>query len=132
MHLIKIPFVKNYNSFAEVKAELLNNTTTCVDLTKSFLQQIHANQNLNVFLEVFEKSALEKAVQVDEKIRSKTAGKLAGMVIALKDNLCYKDHKVSASSKILEGFESLYSATVVERLLAEDAIIIGRCNCDEF
>jgi len=54
------------------------------------------------------------------------------MVVALKDNICYKDHKVSASSKILEGFESLFSATVVERLLAEDAIIIGRTNCDEF
>lgn len=59
-------------------------------------------------------------------------GKLAGMVIAIKDNICYKGHKLSSSSKILEGFESLFSATVVERLLAEDAIIIGRCNCDEF
>ena len=75
---------------------------------------------------------MEKAKLVDEKLKSKTAGRLAGMVIALKDNLCYKGHKVSASSKILEGFESLYNATVVERLLAEDAIIIGRCNCDEF
>ena len=54
------------------------------------------------------------------------------MVIAIKDNICYKDHEVSASSKILKGFRSLYSATAVEKLLAEDAIIIGRCNCDEF
>ncbi|HXP52674.1 MAG TPA: Asp-tRNA(Asn)/Glu-tRNA(Gln) amidotransferase subunit GatA, partial [Bacteroidia bacterium] len=65
-------------------------------------------------------------------IKQGKAGKLAGMVIGIKDNLCYKGHKVSASSKILEGFESLYTATVVERLIAEDAIIIGRCNCDEF
>ena len=61
-----------------------------------------------------------------------TAGKLAGMVVALKDNICFKGHRVTAASKILEGFESLYSATVVERLLKEDAIIIGRVNCDEF
>jgi aspartyl-tRNA(Asn)/glutamyl-tRNA(Gln) amidotransferase subunit A len=54
------------------------------------------------------------------------------MVIGLKDNLCYAGHKVSASSKILEGFESLYTATAVQRLLDEDAVIIGRCNCDEF
>jgi aspartyl-tRNA(Asn)/glutamyl-tRNA(Gln) amidotransferase subunit A len=54
------------------------------------------------------------------------------MVIGLKDNICYKGHKVSASSKILEGFTSLYNSTVVDRLLAEDAIIIGRLNCDEF
>ena len=54
------------------------------------------------------------------------------MVIAIKDNICYKGHKVSASSKILENFISVYSSTVVERLLAEDVVIIGRCNCDEF
>ena len=70
--------------------------------------------------------------KTDEKIKAGTAGKLAGVIVGLKDNICYKGHKVSASSKILEGFESLYSATVVERLLAEDAIIIGRLNCDEF
>jgi aspartyl-tRNA(Asn)/glutamyl-tRNA(Gln) amidotransferase subunit A len=124
--------VKHYNSFAEIKSDLQNNTTSCVELTKAYLEQIRANKQLNIFLEVFESSALEKAALVDEKILAKKAGKLAGMVIALKDNICYKGHKVSASSKILEGFESLYSATVVERLLAEDAIIIGRCNCDEF
>jgi aspartyl-tRNA(Asn)/glutamyl-tRNA(Gln) amidotransferase subunit A len=56
----------------------------------------------------------------------------AGMVIGLKDNICYQGHHVSASSKILKDFESLYSATVTEKLLAEDAIIIGRLNCDEF
>jgi aspartyl-tRNA(Asn)/glutamyl-tRNA(Gln) amidotransferase subunit A len=124
--------VKTYNSFAEVQSDLENNAISCFELTKAYIDRINANKNLNVFLEVFEESALKKAEETDEKIKNKTAGKLAGMVIALKDNLCYKGHQVSASSKILEGFESLYNATVVERLLAEDAIIIGRCNCDEF
>ncbi|OFY86734.1 MAG: aspartyl/glutamyl-tRNA amidotransferase subunit A [Bacteroidetes bacterium RIFCSPLOWO2_12_FULL_35_15] len=123
---------KIYHSLAEVQFDLTNKAISCVELTQSYINRINDNKNLNVFLEVFEKSALEKAKQVDEKLRLKTSGKLAGMVIALKDNLCYKGHKVSASSKILEGFESLYNATVVERLLAEDAIIIGRTNCDEF
>jgi aspartyl-tRNA(Asn)/glutamyl-tRNA(Gln) amidotransferase subunit A len=54
------------------------------------------------------------------------------MVVGIKDNLCYKDHKVSAASKILNGFESLFTATSVQRILDEDAIIIGRLNCDEF
>lgn len=72
------------------------------------------------------------AEKVDEKLKKGTAGKLAGLVIGIKDNICYKGHKVSASSKILENFESLYDATVVERLKKEDAIIIGRLNCDEF
>lgn len=124
--------MKNYNSFAEVKSDLQKGAISCVELTQSYIKNIKDKASLNIFLEVFEQSALEKAKNVDAKIKNGTAGKLAGMVIALKDNICYKGHKVSASSKILENFESLYNATVVERLLAEDAIIIGRCNCDEF
>ena len=124
--------MKVYGSLSEIQFDLSNNTITCVELVKSYVCRIRDKRDLNIFLEVFEMSALEKAKLVDEKIKSKSAGKLAGMVIALKDNLCYKGHKVSASSKILDGFESLYNATVVERLLAEDAIVIGRCNCDEF
>lgn len=124
--------MKIYNSFSEIKSDLESGTTSCVALVNSYIETAEAKKNLNIFLELFKISALEKAKLVDEKIKSKTAGKLAGMVIVLKDNLCYKGHKVSASSKILEGFESLYNATVVERLLAEDAIIVGRCNCDEF
>ncbi len=124
--------MKTYSSISEVQADLFAGNTTCVELTKSYITRIDENKKLNAFLEVFEQTALEKAKQVDEKIKSKTAGKLAGLVIGLKDNICYKGHAVSASSKILEKFESLYNATVVERLLAEDAIIIGRLNCDEF
>lgn len=124
--------MKTYNSLSEVQADLFSNKISCVELVQIYFDRINANKHLNAFLEVFEKSALEKAVLVDEKIKNKTAGKLAGMVIALKDNICYKGHKVSASSKMLDDFESLFSATVVERLLNEDAVIIGRCNCDEF
>jgi aspartyl-tRNA(Asn)/glutamyl-tRNA(Gln) amidotransferase subunit A len=121
-----------YTSLAEIQTDLFSNTISCVDLVEDYLGKIALAKHLNIFLEIFEGSALEKAKTVDEKIKSKTAGKLAGMVIAIKDNLSYKGHKLSASSKILEGFEALYSATVIERLLAEDAIIIGRCNSDEF
>ena len=119
------------HNYSEVKKALTDGSSV-VDVVKSYLKKIQENSDLNAFLEVFEDSALEKAQKVDAKLKQGKAGRLAGMVIGLKDNICYKDHKVSASSKILEGFTSLYSATVVERLLAEDAIIIGRLNCDEF
>ena len=124
--------MNNYTSLSQIQKDLAGDKISCQSLLRSYLTKINQNKHLNCFLEVFETSALEKANQVDEKIKAGTQGKLAGMVIALKDNLCYKNHKVTASSKILEGFASLYNATVVERLLAEDAIIIGRCNCDEF
>lgn len=89
-------------------------------------------KDLNAFLEIFENTALEQAARVDGKIRSGDAGPLAGTVISIKDNICYKGHRVSAASKILGDFKSLYSATAVERLLAADAVILGRTNCDEF
>jgi aspartyl-tRNA(Asn)/glutamyl-tRNA(Gln) amidotransferase subunit A len=101
-------------------------------LVKDYLQRIHQHEKLNAFLEVFEQDALERADAVDKKIAENTQGRLAGMVLGLKDVLCFKDHKVEAGSRILNDFTSLFSATAVERVLAEDAIIIGRLNCDEF
>jgi aspartyl-tRNA(Asn)/glutamyl-tRNA(Gln) amidotransferase subunit A len=120
-----------YRTFSEVK-NALSAGRTVVDIVNGYLSAIEATKELNAFLEVFETTALQQAQAVDAKLKAGTAGKLAGVVIGLKDNICYKGHHVSASSKILENFESIYSATVVERLLAEDAVIIGRLNCDEF
>lgn len=101
-------------------------------MVKNYLQQIESQQELNVFLEVFADEVLEQAQQLDQKMKAGKAGKLAGVVLAIKDNICYKGHRVSASSKILGGFESLYTATALQRLLDEDALVIGRTNCDEF
>lgn len=120
-----------YKSFAEVKTALASGSSV-LEIVESYLTKINQHAHLNAFLEVFEQSAKENALRVDEKIKKGTAGRLAGMVIGLKDNLAYKNHKVSAASKILEGFESIYTATAVQRLIDEDAIIIGRLNCDEF
>ncbi len=105
---------------------------TVTALVNHYLKNIADKKDYNIFLEVFADDALAQAKLIDEKIKNKTAGKLAGAVIALKDNISVKGKKLSASSKILEGYTSLYNATVVERLLAHDAIIIGRTNCDEF
>jgi aspartyl-tRNA(Asn)/glutamyl-tRNA(Gln) amidotransferase subunit A len=124
--------LKAYTSLSDIQTDLRAGAVSCVSLVEDYLKKIEAKKELNAFLEVFPESALAKAKEVDGKIAHGKSGKLAGMVIALKDNICYTGHKVSASSKILEGFVSPYSSTVVERLLAEDAIIIGRTNCDEF
>lgn len=124
--------VYSFTNIPALQADLKSGKINCRTLVEQTIAAIAEKKHLNAFLEVFSKSALEQAQHVDEKIAKNTAGKLAGLIVGLKDNICYKGHKVSASSKILEGFESLYSATVVEKLLAEDAIIIGRLNCDEF
>ncbi len=123
---------KFYSSLTEIKSGLQRGEITVQGLVKNYLGEIKKNAHLNAFNEVFDSEALTSAKNVDERIKNGTAGKLAGMVIAIKDNICYKGHQVTASSKILKGFTSIYSSTIVERLLAQDAIIIGRCNCDEF
>ncbi len=119
-------------SLSAVQSSIKNGEYTLLQLVEAYLTEAEKTADLNIFLEVWKEEALEKAAVIQQKIDSGSAGKLAGMVIGLKDNICYKGHKVSASSKILEGFESVYSSTVVKRLLADDAIFIGRLNCDEF
>jgi aspartyl-tRNA(Asn)/glutamyl-tRNA(Gln) amidotransferase subunit A len=123
---------KSYTSLSEIRSEIEAGRTSVAKLVQGYLSNITANAHLNAFNEVFEAESLVRANEVDNRIKKGIAGKLAGMVIAIKDNICYKGHKVTASSKILKDFTSVYSSTIVERLLAEDAVIIGRCNCDEF
>ena len=115
-------------TFAEASA----NTGSVTDAVQAALSRAADQHQLNAFLELFKASALEQAARVDDRRKAGDAGPLAGMVLSIKDNICFKGHRVSAASRILEGFTSLYSATAVERLLAADAVIIGRTNCDEF
>ena len=98
------------------------------------MSNIENSKDLNIYVEVFENEAREKALLLDKKYTENpdSVGQLFGLVISIKDVLCYKDHGVTAGSKILKGFESLFSATAIQRILDEDAIIIGRVNCDEF
>lgn len=124
--------MKIYSSFFEIQADLSAGKVTCVQLVNNYLSNIEKKKHLNVFLDVYAEEAKSHAVQIDEKIKSGTAGKLAGMVIGLKDVLCHKDHKLTASSKMLGDFVSQFNGTAVQRLIDEDAIIIGRQNCDEF
>lgn len=124
--------LKNYTSLVDITPELQHGKRTVEGMVNAFLQRIEQYAHLNAFNEVFADEAIMRAKEVDARIKDGTAGKLAGMVIAIKDNISYKGHQVTASSKILDGFVSIYSATIVERLLAQDAVIIGRCNCDEF
>ncbi len=119
------------STLTEARAALADGGSV-VKATEAALASASEAQDLNAFLELFPESALQQALAVDARSKAGTAGPLAGMVLSIKDNLCYKGHRVSAASRILEGFTSLYTATALERLLAADAVILGRTNCDEF
>lgn len=124
--------MERFLSFDEIQKSLENRETNCRAIVDYYLNNIQTKAHLNAFVEVYKDSALQQADLVDQKIASGKAGKLAGMVIGIKDVLVYKDHESNASSKILKGFVSQFTGTAVQRLLDEDAIIIGRLNCDEF
>lgn len=121
-----------YNSLREIQEAISKQETSCVELVKYYLQRIEENTNLNVFLEVYANEALKRAEEIDNKIKNNTAGRLAGMVIGIKDVLAYENHGLQAASRILDKFESQFTATAVQRVIDEDVIIIGRQNCDEF
>lgn len=124
--------MEHHSSLSIIQAGIKEGKLHLKHLVEQYLQRIEEHKYLNAFIEVFGTEALERASVIEDKIINGNAGKLAGLVIGIKDLICYRDHHVSAGSKILENYVSVFSSTVVERLLAEDAIIIGRLNCDEF
>lgn len=124
--------MRTYSSLQEIREDIRKGVVSCKALVEHYIATINAKKELNVFLEVYEDYALRQAEIIDKKITDGTAGKLAGMVIGIKDVICHKDMGLQAGSQILKGFKSQFNATAIERLLAEDAIIIGRQNCDEF
>ena len=124
--------MRKYQSLTEIKEDISSGNLSVVTLTDYYLKNIEENKDLNAFLEVYTEEALETAKRVDEKIQNGTAGKLAGMVIGLKDVLCHAGHGLQSASKILDGFESQFTSSAVQKLIDEDVVIIGRQNCDEF
>lgn len=104
------------------------------EITRGFLDVIaQKNPEINAFVEVFEEGALARAKELDQKrARGEKLGALAGVPVAIKDNILFKDHKATCCSKMLENYVASYTSTVVEKLLAADAVIIGRTNMDEF
>jgi len=122
-----------HQSIEQFHAEIAQNKISCLTVVQSFIKSIEENNRLNAFVEVFSEEAIERAKFLDhKKAEDKPLGKLYGVVVGIKDVICYENHPVSAASQMLKGFTSLFSATAIEKLLAEDAIIIGSLNCDEF
>ncbi|TAG09395.1 MAG: Asp-tRNA(Asn)/Glu-tRNA(Gln) amidotransferase subunit GatA [Sphingobacteriia bacterium] len=122
-----------FSTIQDYHTALQNGQTTCVEAVHFYLNAIHQNAGLNAFLTIYKAEALAKAAILDA---SRMAGEpiqaLHGVIVGLKDVICYKDHPVSAASKILANFSAVYNATATQRLLDAGAIIIGRQNCDEF
>jgi aspartyl-tRNA(Asn)/glutamyl-tRNA(Gln) amidotransferase subunit A len=124
----------SHTDLRTIQTALSAGTLRLPELVEHYLKQIDAHQHLNAYVEVFREEARERARILQQKLTqaSDPPGPLLGAVLSIKDNICYAGHSATASSAILQGFHSEFSATAVERLLEADAIIIGRTNCDEF
>lgn len=122
-----------YTDIQSARQALENRQITLHDLVQRYHSAIQEqNPELNAFTRVELEEAEEQAQQVQEKLDKGTAGKLAGSVFGIKELICQKGQKTTCASGMLKEFESVYDATVIEKLRAEDAVIIGRLNMDEF
>jgi aspartyl-tRNA(Asn)/glutamyl-tRNA(Gln) amidotransferase subunit A len=121
-----------YSGYSDKIKKIKSGELSLLDNVNYFLKKIEENKHLNAYNFVFADEARERALEVEARIKSGKQGRLAGMVIAVKDVLAVKDKPNTCSSKILENFTSLYTATAVQKLTDEDVIIIGKTNCDEF
>ncbi len=123
----------NPKSLTQIQTGLTNNSFTLEDVVQKYLHSVFQSEDLNIYIEVYEEEALAHAKIIDQKIHSgERLGKLFGCIVSVKDIIVQIDKQTTAASKILGGYTSPFTATAIQKLLDEDAIIIGRTNCDEF
>ncbi|WP_238900671.1 Asp-tRNA(Asn)/Glu-tRNA(Gln) amidotransferase subunit GatA [Clostridium sp. YIM B02500] len=118
----------------EMVEKIKSGELTSEALVQSYIEEITKNEGtINAFLTLTCEEALAKAKEIDAKVKAgESLGRLAGIPIAIKDNICTEGVNTTCASKMLEDFIPPYDATVIKKLLAEDAIIIGKTNMDEF
>jgi len=122
-----------YNSYNEFISAYQQEDVSCEAMVQYYLDKIEESKAFNIYIEVYKEDALARAIALDKEAKvSGIKGALFGAVLSIKDNICYTGKQVTASSKMLAGFTSAYTATAIQKLEDEGAIIIGRVNCDEF
>lgn len=118
----------------ELREKLLDKEISSRQIVEEYLQKIEeSDDELNAFITLNKEKALNDADKIDKKIKNgEDLGVLAGLPIAIKDNIITEDFRTTAGSKMLENFEPPYDATVIQRIKDSDGIIIGKTNMDEF
>ena len=118
----------------ELQDKLENKEITVTDITKAYIENIKKKEEkIGAFVTILEDEALKNAEEIQNKIESgEIKNSLAGIPIGIKDNICTKGVKTTCSSKMLENFISPYDATVMEKINAENMVMLGKLNMDEF
>ncbi|MCF8382568.1 MAG: Asp-tRNA(Asn)/Glu-tRNA(Gln) amidotransferase subunit GatA [Chlorobium sp.] len=122
-----------FSSYQDLRTALIARSITCKEVVAGYLERIDRHRDDNTYITVFHEKALRRASELDGKLRNGgTPGRLFGMPMAIKDNISMKGAGLTCASRILENYESVYDATAVKRLEAEDAVFLGKTNMDEF
>lgn len=119
-------------NLSELQDELASGRSNLPGLLAGCIEKIGSSGDINAFIHIFDETAAGQAATIQEKIEKGSAGRLAGLILGVKDNICMAGSRVTAASRMLENYRSAYDATVIKRLVDEDALIIGKTNCDEF
>ncbi|SHF49693.1 aspartyl/glutamyl-tRNA(Asn/Gln) amidotransferase subunit A [Fodinibius roseus] len=123
----------SFSDFSRIRTSLETGELSVTDIVQNYIHNIEQrNDEINAVVSLDKDAALQRAGAVQDRMDEGTAGKLAGMVVGIKDLICEKGKQATCASNILANFESVYDATVIERLRDEDAILLGRLNMDEF
>ena len=123
----------DFPTFASAHQAIERGETSCEAVVSSFLERIDArNDALNALLTVDRDGAINHARYLDSQQQRGNGRPLAGLVLAVKDTISVRNQQLTCGSRMLESFESLYDATVIQRLRRAGAIFIGKANCDEF
>ena len=121
------------SSYEDLRSRLLSKKITCEEVVRFYLERIDRYQDDNIYISVFHDQAMERARSLDRKLSAgESVGRLFGLPMAIKDNISMKGGRLTCASKILGNYESVYDATAVLRLEAQDAIFLGKTNMDEF
>ena len=126
--------MSGFQSARSIAAAVSSGATSAVDVLTEHLARIDEREGeVHAFNLVLREEALQAAQQIDDRIGAgEVVGPLAGVPIALKDNLCTRGIPTTCSSKILDGWRPPYDATVVSRLANSGAVFVGKTNLDEF
>jgi len=121
-------------SATELAKQVKTKQLSATEVVKSHLANIDSvDGGINAFLKIFHENAVKQAEIIDKKIaNNEPVGKLCGVPVAIKDNICIKNTVTTCASKILENYVAPYNATVINKLISEDAVFIGKTNMDEF
>ena len=123
----------SFYSIQDYHVSLKEGSGSCIAAVDHYLERIGRLAPLNAYVQVYAAEARAAALRLDERrAAGQPMGKLHGVVIGIKDVICYENHPVTAASHMLENFTALYNAAAVKSLLDAEAIIIGHLNCDEF